>query len=350
MARYDIHIAKRGSTQQFRILLLAGDSFLLTSIDVVTGDIVFRADGPGEVEISGRAALRGNQHDDESLRRGGRESIERGDFDDGRVGRFNLQIGVLRDAADAVAVGLSELNLGVAEGWRCTFADENGGVWRSRWLRPVDGRDGLRHFAAKDSIAGNRRCGSDGGFLRRGPGKDHALVSDFGFEVRDRFRGGSDPQDGGIGIRGDFLWRGASAHGVNRLRVGMLGEILGLERVFVANLASRVESSHHRRRDGYEQRGIGGNGRWRGARGIFLEIAEDFDCGRLLELATLDGFLGKSKGEDHVVALLGGGEIGDCGGNRRFAFDWLTGSAAAGKKDDRSENGKEKMENGGRHS
>ena len=75
-----------------------------------------------------------------------------------------------------------------------------------------------------------------------------------------------------------------------------------------------------------------------------MEIAEDFDGGRLLELATLDGIFGKSEGEDHVVALLGGGEVGDRGGNRRFAFDRFTGNAAAGEKGQTSENGKEKME------
>src|SRR5271168_4548251 len=123
VARHDIHIAKRGSTQQLRILLLARRSFLFNSIDVVTGDIVFRADGPGKVEVGGRGGLRGDQDDDEALRRGGRESVERGDFERERVERFDLQIWVLRYAANGVAVRLAELNLGVAEGWRGAIAD-----------------------------------------------------------------------------------------------------------------------------------------------------------------------------------------------------------------------------------
>jgi len=188
------------------------------------------------------------------------------------------------------------------------------------------------------------RRGADGSFLRRRPSENYASVSDFGFEVGDLLRGGFHAQGGGVGIRGYFLWRGASPNDVDGLRVGVLSEILGLQRVIVANLASHIELIHHRRRDGYEQRGIGGNGRWRGTGWNRLKIAEDFDCGRLLELATLDGILGKGKGEDHVVALLGGGEVGDRGGDRRFTLDGLTGNAAANEKSN-GENGKEKMEN-----
>ena len=146
--------------------------------------------------------MRGNQHDDEALRRGGRESVERGDFDDGRVERFDLQIRVLRDAANAVTVRLSELNLGVAERWRGAFVNGNAGVWRARGQRTGGGRGcgGLRNFAAEDSIERDRWRGADGGFLRRRPGEDHALMSDFGFEVRDRIGGGRDAQGGGVGI------------------------------------------------------------------------------------------------------------------------------------------------------
>src|ERR1700729_206327 len=133
----------------------------------------------------------------------------------------------------------------------------------------------------------------------------------------------------------------------------MLGKIVGLQLIHVADLASRIVLGHHRRGDGHEQGGSFGNGGTRRSCRAFrdrLEIAKDLDCCRLLELAALDGFLGKSEGEGHVVAVLRGGEIVDRCGYRRFAFDRLTGSAATGEKGQRSEKGKEKTENGRRHS
>ena len=44
-------------------------------------------------------------------------------------------------------------------------------------------RGGLLHFMAKNSIEGDRWRGADFGFLRRRPGENDALMSDFGFEV-----------------------------------------------------------------------------------------------------------------------------------------------------------------------
>jgi hypothetical protein len=133
----------------------------------------------------------------------------------------------------------------------------------------------------------------------------------------------------------------------------MLGEIVGLQLIHVADMALRIVLEHHRGRNGHAQRGSLGNGRrrsGRGAGGGRLEIAEDLDCGRLFEFATLDGFLGESESEDHGVALLRGRKVGDRGGNRGFAFDGLAGGAAGGENKGRSGNGKEKMENGRRHS
>src|SRR5271155_3075927 len=130
----------------------------------------------------------------------------------------------------------------------------------------------------------------------------------------------------------------------------MLGEIFRLKFVVVANLSSRIVLIHHRGGDGHKERRSGGGRRGRRGGRNRLEIAENFDGGWLLELVAFDGILGESKGEDYVVTLLRGGEVVDGGGNRRLAFGGLAGSAAAGEKGQRSENGKEKMENGWRHS
>src|ERR1700675_996746 len=130
----------------------------------------------------------------------------------------------------------------------------------------------------------------------------------------------------------------------------MLGQIFWLKLVVIANLSSRIVLNHHRGGDGHEERRSGGGRCWRGAGRNWLEIAENFDGGWLLEFAAFDGILGKSEGEDHVVALLRGREVVDRGGNRRFAFGGLAGSTAAGEKGRTDENGNEKMENGWRHS
>src|SRR5271155_4323742 len=129
----------------------------------------------------------------------------------------------------------------------------------------------------------------------------------------------------------------------------MLGEIFRLKFVVVANLSSRIVLIDHRGGDGHQERGSGGGRCGRGAGRDRLGIAENFDGGRVLELAAFDGILGGRGGEEHVVTLLRGGEVVDGGGNRRFAFGGLAGSAAAGEKSGRHENGKKKMKNGWRH-
>src|SRR5579863_5420456 len=71
-AGHYIHIAKRRSKQQLGIQLVPRSTLLLRSIDIVTGDIVFRADGPGKVEVGGRRIARGNEYDYQALRSGWR--------------------------------------------------------------------------------------------------------------------------------------------------------------------------------------------------------------------------------------------------------------------------------------
>ena len=66
-----------------------------------------------------------------------------------------------------------------------------------------------------------------------------------------------------------------------------------------------------------------------------MEVTEDLDGGRLLELATFDGIFRKGKGQDYSVAPLGGREVSDRGGDWRLALGGLAGNAAAGENDGR---------------
>src|SRR5579863_9154610 len=110
-------MAKRRRLQQLLVQTRSLSAGLLAAVDVVAGYVRFRADRPGELEMRGYLALRGNQHHDETLRCGRRKNILRCDHNPSRAGGFQQYVWILRDAANRVHVGVVKLNLRVKVGW-----------------------------------------------------------------------------------------------------------------------------------------------------------------------------------------------------------------------------------------
>src|SRR5579863_2458573 len=111
----------------------------------------------------------------------------------------------------------------------------------------------------------------------------------------------------------------------------MLGEIFGLERIQVANVAAVAVLVYHGRRDGDERRGVPRSVQ-SGASRDGGEVAINFDGRSFLQRTTIHGLFRQSEAEDDVIVLLSGSEISDRRRNTRFAFGRLTRSGAAREK------------------
>src|SRR5215469_6853945 len=110
----DRAVTIRRRWQQIRCDKLAPRAFLLTSIDAITGEIVFEIDGPGKVNDESGRSLPGKHCGDDVLRRGGRKRVERGDDDWLGVVGLNFVSIHGNDAANDVNVGLAEFKLRIA--------------------------------------------------------------------------------------------------------------------------------------------------------------------------------------------------------------------------------------------